>query len=168
MLKILREHATSWLLKGILILVAVTFVSWGGSYLLREKKTTYAAKVDGTVIDLREYSDAYQNMIKQYRDTLGPAFSEKMVEELKLRERLLDDFINRILIVKEAAKLGLAVRDEELRGMIQAVPSFQVNGQFDPRVYDRFLRSNRLSAEEFEQMQRERILMTRVINLVRQ
>ena len=55
MLKILREHATSWLLKGILILVAVTFVSWGGSYLLRDKKVTYAAKVNGTVIDLREY-----------------------------------------------------------------------------------------------------------------
>ncbi len=151
MLKILREHATSWLLKGILILVAVTFVSWGGSYLLREKKLTYAAKVNGTVIDLREYVDAYQNMVKQYRDALGPAFSEKMVEELKLKEKLFDDFINRILIVKEATRLGLTVNDEELRGMIQAVPSFQVNGQFDPRVYDRFLRSNRMSAEEFEQ-----------------
>ena len=168
MLKILREHATSWLLKGILILVAVTFVSWGGSYLLREKKLTYAAKVNGTVIDLREYSDAYQNMLKQYRDALGPAFSEKMIADLKLKEKLLDDFVNRILIVKEAGKLGLTVNDEELRGMIQAVPSFQVNGQFDPRIYERFLRSNRMSAEEFEQMQRERVLMTRVINLIRQ
>ena len=89
MLKVLREHATSWLLKGILILVAVTFISWGGSTLLRDKTLTYAAKVNGTIIDLREYSEAYQNLVKQYRDALGPAFNEKMVTDLKLKEKLL-------------------------------------------------------------------------------
>ncbi len=62
---------------------------------------TYAAKVNGTVIDLREYGDAYQNLIKQYRDALGPSFNDKMLAELKLREKLLDDFINRILIAQE-------------------------------------------------------------------
>ncbi len=168
MLKILRENASSWLLKGILLLVAVTFISWGGSYLLREKKVTYAAKVNGTVIDVREYSDAYQNLIKQYRDALGPAFSDKMIEELKLKEKLMDDFINRILIIQEGKRLGITVSDEELRGMIQSVPAFQVNGQFDPRRYEMFLRQNRTTPEEFEYSQRERILMSRVINLVRQ
>jgi peptidyl-prolyl cis-trans isomerase D len=168
MLKILRENASSWLIKGLLILVAVTFVSWGGSYLLRDKKVTYAAKVDGAVIDLREYGDAYQNLIKQYRDVLGPAFNEKMVTELKLKEKLLDDLINRILIVQEASRLGLTVYDEDLREMIRAVPAFQVNGQFDPRLYDRFLRSQRMSTEEFERTTRDRILMSRVVNLVRE
>ncbi|RPJ08634.1 MAG: hypothetical protein EHM36_05220, partial [Deltaproteobacteria bacterium] len=129
MLKVLRENASSWLLRGILILVAVTFISWGGSYLLREEKSSYAAKVNDTLIDLREYSDAYQNLIKQYRDALGPSFSDKMMAELKLKEKLLDDFINRILLVQEAKKLGFAVEDDELRDMIQAIPSFQVNGQ---------------------------------------
>lgn len=168
MLKILRENASSWLIKGILILVAVTFVSWGGSYLLRDKKETYAAKVNGTLIDLREYGDAYQNLIKQYRDALGPSFNDKMLAELKLREKLLDDFINRILIAQEGKRLGLTVQDEELRETIQSIPSFQANGQFDSRQYERFLRLNRMSAEEFERLQRERILTGRVINLVRQ
>src|SRR5512139_2780568 len=121
MLKILRENASSWLIKGLLILVAVTFVSWGGSYLLRDEKVTYAARVDGAVIDLREYGDAYQNLIKQYRDALGPAFNEKTVTELKLKEKLLDDLINRILIVQEASRLGVTVYDEDLKEMIRAV-----------------------------------------------
>ena len=51
MLRILREHATSWMLKGILILVAVTFISWGGYSFFREKKVTYAAKVNGVTIE---------------------------------------------------------------------------------------------------------------------
>jgi peptidyl-prolyl cis-trans isomerase D len=124
--------------------------------------------VNGTVIDLREYGDAYQNLIKQYRDALGPSFNDKMLAELKLKEKLLDDFINRILVVQDAKRLGLAVSDGELQDMIQAVPGFQDGGQFDPRLYERFLRLQRMSAEEFERLQRERILMGRIVNLVRQ
>ena len=168
MLKVLREHATSWLLKGILILVAFTFILWGGSSLIRDKTLTYAAKVNGTVIDLREYSEAYQNMVKQYRDALGPAFNEKKVTELKLREKLLDEFINRILLAEEARKLGLTVNDDELRGLIQSAPAFQADGRFDPRRYEFFLRQRRMSAEDFERTQREQIQISRVVNLVRQ
>jgi peptidyl-prolyl cis-trans isomerase D len=168
MLKILRENAQSWVIKFILLAVAVTFVSWGGSYLLREKKSSYAAMVNGVVIDPREYADAYQNMLRQYRDALGSSFNEKMIAELKLKEKLLDDFVNRILLTQEAKRLGLAIYDADLKEMIQSVPAFQVDGQFDPRQYERFLRTQRMSAEEFENLQRERMLVSRVVNLVRQ
>jgi peptidyl-prolyl cis-trans isomerase D len=155
------------MLRGLLILVAVTFISWGGFYLMREKKQTYAAKVNGTVIDRKDYSDAYQGVIKQYRDALGPSFSEKMIEELRLKEKVLDDLVSKVLILQEGKRLGLDVQDEELRRNIESIPSFQVNGQFDPRVYERFLRLNRMSAGDFEQMQRESLLLSKVVNLIR-
>ncbi len=168
MLRILREHATSWMLRGILILVALTFISWGGYSLIREKKVTYAAKVNGVTVEMREYLDAYQNLIKQYREALGPTFSEKMIPELRLKERVLDDLIARILIGQEGARLGLAVGNQELREAIESIPSFQANSQFDPRMYERFLRFNRITAEDFERMERQRLLLSKVVNLVRQ
>jgi peptidyl-prolyl cis-trans isomerase D len=167
MLRILREHATSWMLRGILILVAVTFISWGGYSLIREKEFTYAAKVNGVEIQMKDYSDAYQGAIKQYRDALGSSFSEKMIEDLGLKGKVLDDFVSKVLILQEGARLGLDVRDEELRRSIESIPSFQINGQFDPRIYERFLRLNRMSPEQFEQMQRESLLLTKVVSLVR-
>lgn len=167
MLRILREHASSWMLRGILILVAVTFISWGGYSLIREKKLTYAAKVNGVLIDLNDYRDAYQGMIKQYRDAMGPSFSDKMIEELRLKEKVLDDLISKVLILQEGARLGFAVEDEELRNSIESIPSFRVKGQFDLRLYERFLRLNRMSAGEFEQMQREALLLSKVVNLIR-
>jgi peptidyl-prolyl cis-trans isomerase D len=167
MLRILREHATSWMLRGILIMVAVTFITWGGYSLIRERKHTYAAKVNGVVIDMKGYNDAYQGMIKQYRDALGPSFSEKMIEELHLKEKVLDDLISRVLMSQEGARLGLAVHDEELREAIESIPSFQVNGQFDQRNYERFLRISRMSAEEFERNQRENLQLSKVVNLIR-
>ena len=167
MLRIMREHAQSWMLKGILILVAVSFISWGGYSYFREKKVTYVAKVDGVTIEWREYNDALQNAIKQYREALGPSFSEKMIEELHLQEKILDGLIDKILILQEAKRLGLSVSDEELREAIESIPTFQVNGQFDRRGYDWFLRSNRMTPEEFEQSQRQNLLISKVVRLIK-
>ncbi len=155
------------MLRGILILVAVTFISWGGYSLIREKKHTYAAKVNGTVIDIKDFSNTLQEVIKQYREVLGPSFNEKMVAELRIREKVLEELISRVLIIQEGTRLGLSVHDEELREVIESIPAFQFNGQFDPRSYERFLRLNRMNAEDFERMQRETLLYSKVVNLVK-
>jgi peptidyl-prolyl cis-trans isomerase D len=167
MLRILRKHATSWMLRGILILVAVTFISWGGYSLIREKKMTYAAKVNGATIGVKDYAEAYQALIKQYRDALGSSFSEKMIEELHLKEGVLNELIHRVLILQEGKRLGIDIHDEELRRDIESIPSFQINGQFDSRLYERFLRFNRLSADDFERMEREKLLLSKVVSLIR-
>lgn len=167
MLRILREHATSWMLRGILILVAVTFISWGGYSLIREKKVSYAAKVNGDIIDIKEFDESYHNVEKQYRDALGPSFSEKVAKELHLREMVLKDLISRILMMQEASRLGLDVHNEELRSFIESVPYFQVNGQFDPRLYENYLRLNRMSVEDFERIQRENLTLFKVTNLIK-
>jgi peptidyl-prolyl cis-trans isomerase D len=167
MLRILREHASSWMLKGILVLVAVTFISWGGYSFFREKRVTYVAKVNRTTIEWREYNEAFQNAVKQYRDALGPSFSEKMIEELGLKEKIVDGLIDKILILQEAKRLGLSIPDEELREAIESVPAFQVNGQFDRRNYERFLRLNRMTPDEFEQSQRENLLISKAVSLIK-
>ncbi|MGQ9777176.1 MAG: SurA N-terminal domain-containing protein [Thermodesulfobacteriota bacterium] len=167
MLRILREHASSWMLRGILILVAVTFISWGGYSLIREKKPTYAAKVNGELVGLKEYHETFQNVIKRYREALGSAFNEKMIEEMKIKEKVLEELISRLLVLQEGKRLGLKTTNEELRKIIESYPSFQVNGQFDPRLYERFLRLNRMNAGEFEQMQKEDLLYHKVVNLIK-
>ena len=167
MLRILREHASSWMLKLLLLGVAVTFISWGGYSFFREKKVTYAAKVNGVTIEWSQYNDAFQMAMRQYREALGPSFSEKMIEELRLGERILDDLISKILIQQEAKRLGISVPDEELREAIESVPAFQVNGQFDKRNYERYLRINRVTPDGFEQSQREALLLSKAVNLIK-
>ena len=168
MLRILREHASSWMLKAILILVALSFVLFFGGYAyFKDKKVTYAAKVNEVTIEWREYNDAFQNAIKQYREALGPSYSEKMIEELGLKDKILDNLIAKVLILQEAKRLGLSIPDGELRGAIESVPAFQVNGQFDKRSYERFLRLSRLTPEEFEQSQRESLLLSKAVSLIK-
>lgn len=168
MLRILREHAQSWMLKAILILVALSFILFFGGYAyFREKKETYVAKVNRTTIEWREYDQTVQNTIKQYREAFGPSFSEKMFEELHLKEQILDGLINKILLLQEAKSLGLSVSDEELRDAIEANPGFQENGQFDNRKFQWLLRSNHISQEEYEQSQRQDLLISKLVNIIK-
>src|SRR4030043_162817 len=156
------------MLKAILIVVALSFVLFFGGYsYFKEKKETYVAKVNRVTIEWREYNDAFQNTIKQYQQALGPAFSEKMIEELRLREKILDSLIEKILILQEAKGLGLSIPDEELREAIESIPAFQVSGQFDKRNYERFLRISRMTPEEFEQSQRENLLISKIMSLIK-
>ncbi len=167
MLRVLREHASSWMLKAILILVALSFVLFFGGYAyFKDKKATYVAKVNNTVIEWREYNDAYQDAREQYRQALGPSFSEKMLEELGLKDKILERLIVNILILQEAKKLGLSVSNEELRQTIEAIPAFQANGQFDRRRYEIYLRSKRTTAEEFEESSKRELLIAKAVNLI--
>ncbi len=155
------------MLKGLLLLVAVTFISWGGYSFFRDKKYDYAAMVNGTAIHIRDYQETLQGVMNRYREAMGPAFNEKMVEELRIRENVIEELISRALILQEGTRLGLKVSDGELRMAIESIPSFQVNGQFDSRLYQRFLQINRMNAEDFERMQRENLLYSKVVNLIR-
>jgi peptidyl-prolyl cis-trans isomerase D len=166
MLRVLRENAQSWMLKGILILVAVTFVSWGGYSLIREKNATYAARVNGTDIGINDFRAHYDRVIKQYRDALGPAFSEKMIEELKLKENILDQLISQALIFQEAKRLGIRVTDDEFKQSYESTPAFQVEGQFDQGLFDRVLRDNGLTPDQFERMQRDDLMISKVKALI--
>jgi peptidyl-prolyl cis-trans isomerase D len=167
MLSTMRNFLSSWIFKGILILVAFGLVGLYGGYSRWKGKVTYAAKVNGVTIEWNQYNDAFQNIIKQYREALGSSFSEKMIEELRLREQVLDNLIAKILILQQAKRLGLSIPDEELRETIESVPAFQVNGQFDKRNYERYLRITRVTPEEFEQNQRESLLISKVMNLIK-
>ncbi len=155
------------MLKGLLLLVAVTFISWGGYSFFRDPKYDYAAMVNETAIHIRDYQETLQGVMTRYREALGPSFNEKMIEELRIRENVIEELISRTLILQEGTRLGLKVSDGELRMAIEAIPSFQMNGQFDSRLYERFLRLNRMNAEDFEKMQRENLLYSKVANLIR-
>ena len=90
MLRILRKHAASWMLRGILILVAITFISWGGYSFIRGKRDDYAAKVNGFPILWKEYNETFQNVVKQYREVFGISLSDKMINEMRIKDRVLD------------------------------------------------------------------------------
>ena len=168
MLRFLREKGKSWVLKGVLGFVALTFVSWGG-YSMTSRKTVVpggrvAAWVDDIPISVREFESRYFQQAETMRQRFGSAFTPELEKRLGLRRMTLSQLVSEKLQVKEAGRLGIQVSDEEVALRIQEEPSFQRAGQFDAGLYRSVLRANRLNPRQFEDQQR---LVLAIANLRR-
>jgi peptidyl-prolyl cis-trans isomerase D len=161
MLSILRRNAGSWVIKFILVFIALTFIWWGvGTYSERDRNV--AATVGGETITVDELSTAVADQEKTFREIYGSAFTPEMAKALDLRKQALDTLIQRKILLVEAEKMGLTATDEEVQGEIAAMTAFQQNGQFREERYRSVLSSNRIGVAEFEESRRIGITLKKI------
>lgn len=165
MLDVLRRNAGSWMIKGILLFIALTFIWWGvGSY--SESRREIAATVGEETISMTEYSEAYAGLERTYREVYGSAFTPEMAKALNLRRQALESLIRRKLLLAEAQAMGISTSNEEVRQEIAANPAFQVDGVFREDRYQNVLSYNRVSPAEYEAAKREEITIQKVEGLL--
>ena len=169
MLNVMRRFAQSWLLKGVLALLALTFVSF---YAVLDRNQQNAsgevASVNGTKITGREFEESYGRLLDFYRQVYQDRLSDDVLKQLNLKEAALESLIVRTVELQAARKAGLSVADPELLASIQARPEFQIGGQFDSRAYFEVLRNNRLTPQEFERSQQDALLLAKWQTLIEQ
>ena len=165
MLYLMRKHATSWIIKLVLSAIVIVFVFWGvGSF--REEQVNRVAEVNGNVIKIDQYYDAYNNLIEGYKRQFGDNFDESMLDALNIKQQVVNTLIERELILQEAMRLNVRVTNDELAKSIQSISYFQKDGIFDNRYYINVLRRNRMSPEQFEASQRQSLLLGKLRELV--
>jgi peptidyl-prolyl cis-trans isomerase D len=128
----------------------------------------WAARVNGETIQVAEYDRTYGNLLRNFQQQAGQAFSRELAEQLGLSRIALDQVVDRALVVAEARKQGLAISDEELARTILELPGFQANGSFDREGYKRAVASAYGSESRFEAVLREDLLYQRMLAGLRQ
>lgn len=165
MLKYMREHAGSWVIKVLLGAIVLVFIFWGvGSF--RTPTGVKAAVVNGDLITAEEFQHTYNNMIEQYRQRFRGSFTDDMIKSMGLKKQVMDMLIEEKLLIQEAAKLNLRVSKEELIDTIKNFEVFHRDGQFNQGVYERVLSSNRLSPDKFETLQKNAMLTAKVRSMI--
>ncbi|HIJ80913.1 MAG TPA: peptidylprolyl isomerase [Desulfuromonadales bacterium] len=163
MLDIMRRQKESIIIKIVFVVIVLSFVGtiflvWGkGSDGMGGGKGGYAAKVDGTRISLEQYQAAYQRIRNMYQQIYGQSITPEMEKLFNLKKSALDGLIDNLLIMKEAKSLGIKVSKEEVAAAIEAVPAFQKDGKFNFDQYQQLLKSNRMTAKDFEEGQEEEV-----------
>ncbi|UCD84072.1 MAG: SurA N-terminal domain-containing protein [Deltaproteobacteria bacterium] len=174
MLDYMRKHAQSPFIKALLIAVAASFfVGFGiltGIRRIRgeEMDRNTIAIVNNQVITLGQYQRAYQQALKRYEEEFETELDETMVQQLNIRENTLNNLIEDALLRGKARSLGLRVTDEEVKFSIRTQPAFQDDlERFDRNRYLQVLRYYRMTPGDFEEAQRERLLISRLEALLR-
>ena len=166
MLSIIREHADSWMIKSILWLIIFAFVgtifySWGmgGS---SASGGGIIASVNGEKIYQGEYEKTFNNIVDFYRQQFRNQFSNEMIKKLDLKNQALEALIQKRILQLEAERQNIKVSNEEVISHIKNLPAFQNNKKFDESAYRNFITSQRLTPGEFEEGQRETLLLDKL------
>jgi len=173
MLDKLRENSRSigtYLIIGAIVVVFIAFFGQGslGFTSLTGGAPSYAAKVNGKEIPFTDFQRAYGSMLAAYRQQMGGQFDEAMAEQLGLKDSVLDQLVERRLLVEAAKENGLAVSDAEVAKAVREVGAFQKDGQFDFPTYKAVLLNAGLTPEKFESQIRSDLLAEKMVAQIRQ
>jgi peptidyl-prolyl cis-trans isomerase D len=166
MLDVLRKRKRSWIIVFLLGLIIVVFIAFYGGNKFRDPAAQDIAQVNGEVITQREFAMHYQKALERYREMLKGSLTPELEKSLNIRGTLLEELIQKRLVLQEARHLGLAANNEDLMAAIAQVPDFQVNGRFNKERYLQLLRANRISPGQFEDEQREQLTIQRLYSML--
>ncbi len=167
MLGFMRKHSRSRTIKTLFWMIILVFVAWGAGVVMSGgNRVNEAATVDGQVITAQAYQRAYERLHRVYQERLREAFTPEIAAQLNLPQRTLDEMVTGMLLRREASRLGLEVTDDEVVAAIDRVPEFQSDGQFDRARYLALLRGANFTPTEFEESQRETLLVGKLDSLL--
>jgi peptidyl-prolyl cis-trans isomerase D len=156
MLELIRNAAKTWIAKVILVLILVPFALFGLEGYLRQGVSADAvATVAGEKILSTEYDAAVQNQLERFRQQFGTQIDASIMDNPEMRKGVLDQLINQRLIDRTAASEGLKLTEAKVLDLIQNNPNFQEDGKFSTKLYERILRAQGRSHEQFKALLRQ-------------
>jgi len=161
MIRLIRE-GSPWVIKVVILVIAVTFVIGMGWYGYEASQPNSVASVGPYTIDKQEYLRAKRRVYGIYRDQL----KQEDVKDETLQQIALDGLITNKSWWVLADEFGLAVSPQELHDAIVNQKDFQKDGVFEPEYYQRLLAANRIKPHDYEEQRRETLLIEKARLLV--
>lgn len=133
MLDRMRRHK-NWL-KWSLAIVVLAFILLYIPDFLRSPNgvagsTDVIASVDGRDITVARFRRVYNQQMQAYRSAYGGNVDEKMLKQLGIDQRIVQQMIEEETSLAEAERLGITATDAEVQQRILSIPAFQENGRF--------------------------------------
>jgi peptidyl-prolyl cis-trans isomerase D len=169
MLDRMRRHK-NWLKWSLFFVVIAFILLYIPSYLqqgagMPAGANAVVATVEGRDITVNRFRRAYLQQMQAYRNQFGANMDERLLRQLGIDRRIVQQMIEEEAALAEAQRLGITASDEEARERILALPYFQENGQFIGDVRYRQMLQNAnppLRPDEFEDQIRRSIVLEKL------
>jgi peptidyl-prolyl cis-trans isomerase D len=111
------------------------------------------ASVDGTPITSKEYQMALNRQMEFYNQMMGGSgMTPKQLEDLGIKQSVLNGLIQQKLILNTAQQMGMVVSLDEAKNEIKNLQFFKKGAAFDVNQYRNVLQANGYSPTQFEEM----------------
>ncbi len=158
MLESIRKRTASWVVKGLLLLLVLSFAVWGIGDIFRGGREKTVAKVSDTNITDAQLSREFRREMNRVQHLFENSLTSEQAREIGLLDRALERIIAEIIFELEARNLGLLPSDSLVAAQIKETPAFRNRfGEFDKQIFYELLRDNGYSEEQFANLIRKGI-----------
>ena len=156
MLGSIRKQTQSWVVRGMLLLLAASFGLWGVGDIFRGGQEPSVAQVGEIEVSASRFSGEFRQEVDRLHRQSGQSFTTELAIEAGLHFEVLGRLVRDALIEQEAARLGLVVPDDAIQQDVLETPAFRNDqGRFDPEIYRRVLSRNNFTPELYEALLRK-------------
>lgn len=165
MLQQMRSGAASWVAKGLMILLVISFGAWGiGDYITNFGSNRPVAEVGDAEIGQLEFSDAWRREVSGLQRRFGGNFNAEQARQLGLDETVLNRLIEEHLYRQAAKGIGVTITEDDVRQAIVSAPAFRgATGQFDRFAFENYLRNEGYSEAMLVNVLRQELARTRLL-----
>lgn len=136
----------------------------GQATMAPEPPAGVVAEVNGIAIPLAEFqrqlTDARAFLLSE--GLIDPDTEDGQARLQALRDQILDQLIDQVLITQAAEEMGLSVTDEELEESIASIKEALASEE----AFAESLAANNLTEEEFRELQRQQLLSRKVMDAI--
>lgn|GEM_PF-2393330 len=150
MLRQFRAFGQTTVVKYGLIVLAVSFVTWGIGDYLNGGSNPAGAEVNGESISLNEIYTAYERRKSQLGQLTGNTISDETANQMGLPSLVVGELVRDKLLHQTSAEASLVASERVIAESISSMQTFQQNGEFSKDIYLGQLRTLGLTPATFE------------------
>ncbi|HEX9716055.1 MAG TPA: SurA N-terminal domain-containing protein [Desulfurivibrionaceae bacterium] len=162
MLDFMRRKAQSTYIQATILIIILVFVFWGVGTSQKGGPDAIAT-VNGQSISAQEYQRNYNQTIGRYQEQFGGTLPAGLLEALNLKQQVLNQMIQELVMQQGAKEAGLIVGSEEVRKVIQNMDAFREEGIFKLDRYKKLLASSKMTTTDFENNVRNDLLQNKIL-----
>ncbi len=156
-----------WAVVGVFVLLV--FVDWGAGRGGGPGGAEAAIRIGDRSVSEQEFLDELRRNQERFRQMYGDQW-EQVQDQIDLAAQTVQQIVDREMLLQEAREVGITVSSDELQKEILSFPVFQrSDGSFvGADVYQRILRANRTTPEEFESDLRTDLMVRKLTDMMQQ
>jgi peptidyl-prolyl cis-trans isomerase D len=167
MLDTLRNSVGSWVVKGLIALLVVSFAVWGIGDVFTGYRGASLARVGNTEISNQDYQRVQQQELRTLSSQVGRTLTLSEARQMGLDERVMARLIGGAAVDAHADAMSLGISDAGISQQIVTNPAFQdATGNFNRMVFQQVLASNGLSESAFVESERQLSLRRQLLETV--
>lgn len=165
MLQSMRHLAQSWVIKGLMAVLVVSFCIWNIGDTFRgnplHRVVASAGSVDFTV---QELNQMFSQELSRARQMFKPDLTAQEAKQMGLGQSALNDMIDNSLFDQDLKRLGINADDHMVMKLLMEAPEFQnKDGKFDKKLLQNYLADQRKGEREFLNEQRKDIASRQLV-----